>query len=309
MKIGVEKNTRIKEKSGKLNLNYTMALRYFAIEEIISRIYESEYNENLYFVNPFIMSFDSNTERESLNFYYIKNNIKNKKKTTFKGKNPKEELCCVDLDVVFAKKMLINIMKNNKYSEIKWNAEFYFQEDDVQWNLEAVYEQMIIPITVHIRPLFDSVQKKEYLAYEYSFLDNKDKVDILIYPKERIVVDNMFEIVGKLELIDSMEYYYILNEILKRDTLSGMHLIDYAKNNINDRIKNMQYFSKLKEYKKYAYMKKRWDKYLSNKKLKSDSWEIAIERILNFIEPIWTAYCKNEILVKDWMPDLNRFLG
>ncbi|SES02699.1 hypothetical protein [Lachnobacterium bovis] len=309
MKIGVEKNTRIKEKSGKLNLNYTMALRYFAIEEIISRIYESEYNENLYFVNPFIMSFDSNTERESLNFYYIKNNIKNKKKTTFKGKNPKEELCCADLDVVFAKKMLINIMKNNKYSEIKWNAEFYFQEDDVQWNLEAVYEQMIIPITVHIRPLFDSVQKKEYLAYEYSFLDNKDKVDILIYPKERIVVDNMFEIVGKLELIDSMEYYYILNEILKRDTLSGMHLIDYAKNNINDRIKNMQYFSKLKEYKKYAYMKKRWDKYLSNKKLKSDSWEIAIERILNFIEPIWTAYCKNEILVKDWMPDLNRFLG
>lgn len=310
MKIGVEKSTKIKEKSGQLKISYSLALRYLALEEVLKRIYTSEYRENLYLINPLVVNVESNTVGESLNFYYIKN----KKKAIYGRDNPKKELCIQDLEFDFSKKMLIRIMKNDKDSPIKWNAEFFYQEDDVQWNLEAVYEQMKIPITLHIRQISTMNLKKEYMSYKFYFLDvdaigSKKDIDILIYPRERLAIDEMFEILGKLELIDSMNTYYTLNEILKKQSLSGMHLMEYAKSISNEKTKKIQYVEKLKEYKNYSYMRKRWDKFLHNKKIESDSWEVVMDRIVSFIDPIWNAYCKNSVFVKDWMPGLNRFLG
>ena len=38
-------------------------------------------------------------------------------------------------------------------------------------------------------------------------------------------------------------------------------------------------------------------------------WEETLDLILDFLTPVWSAFCNDEIFYDDWMPELGRFMG
>lgn len=114
-----------------------------------------------------------------------------------------------------------------------------------------------------------------------------------------------------LELVSDMGCYWRTYEILKTQSLSGRFVLEELQTLTENEpgVKTKKRFAQISEYRDYAYMRKRWEKYLRNHGKKKVAWEEALELILTFAEPVWNCLCDNEIFFDDWMPELGRFLG
>ena len=115
----------------------------------------------------------------------------------------------------------------------------------------------------------------------------------------------------KLELISDMEAYAEANEILKEYSISGRYILEEftVMGEKEPKVVSLKRLEQISSYKKYGYMKKRWQQYERAHGKEKEDWEAVITRILSFLDPVWKALCENEIFFDDWMPELERFLG
>lgn len=135
-------------------------------------------------------------------------------------------------------------------------------------------------------------------------------IHINAYSPESILGEQIFEIMEKLELVSDMKPFASAYMILRDNSISGRHIIDIFKLKAQEKPKvvTMRRLEQIKGYRSYAYMKKRWNQYAKRNGIDT-GWEAALNLILGFLEPVWTAFCSNEIFFDDWMPELGRFLG
>ena len=135
-------------------------------------------------------------------------------------------------------------------------------------------------------------------------------IHINAYSPESILGEQIFEIMEKLELVSDMKPFASAYMILRDNSISGRHIIDIFKLKAQEKPKvvTMRRLEQIKDYRSYAYMKKRWNQYAKRNGIDT-GWEDALDLILGFLEPVWTAFCSNEIFFDDWMPELGRFLG
>ena len=61
-------------------------------------------------------------------------------------------------------------------------------------------------------------------------------------------------------------------------------------------------------YRSYAYMKRRWEQYCKRltrqqRAYANAGWEETLDLILDFLTPVWSAFCNVEIFYDDWMPE------
>jgi len=115
----------------------------------------------------------------------------------------------------------------------------------------------------------------------------------------------------KLELIGDMGSYYRVYQILRSQPLSGRYVLEELTVLTDNapKVKTERRLEQIAGYRDYAYMRKRWEKYLRNHGQQSVPWAEVLELILEFLRPIWHSLCSNEIFFDDWMPELGRFLG
>ncbi len=135
-------------------------------------------------------------------------------------------------------------------------------------------------------------------------------IHINAYSPESILGEQIFEIMEKLELVSDMKPFASAYMILRDNSISGRHIIDIFKLKAQEKPKvvTMRRLEQIKGYRSYAYMKKRWNQYAKRNGI-GTGWEDVLDLILGFLEPVWTAFCSNEIFFDDWMPELGRFLG
>ena len=93
-------------------------------------------------------------------------------------------------------------------------------------------------------------------------------------------------------------------------------MIDFfkAKSQEKPKVASMRRLEQLGGYRSYTYMKKRWNRYCKRQDKLSEhhdsaGWEETLDLILDFLTPVWSAFCNDEIFYDDWMPELGRFLG
>ena len=105
-------------------------------------------------------------------------------------------------------------------------------------------------------------------------------------------------------------------DILKEYPVSGRRMIDFfkAKSQEKPKVASMRRLEQLGGYRSYTYMKKRWNRYCKRQDKLSEhydsaGWEETLDLILDFLTPVWSAFCNDEIFYDDWMPELGRFLG
>lgn len=141
--------------------------------------------------------------------------------------------------------------------------------------------------------------------------DESIKFEILLYPIECQAIDLISEIIKKLELINDMDVYYRLNQILEEEPLDGLKLSKEMEKRIESgEIKiTPEKMKKLISYSKYKYMKNKWDRYQRVNNRKEPTWEKQQETLMKFLTPLWDSMSKGNIFIDNWMPELGRYLG
>lgn len=303
MKLGVDFPQAWKKQSEESGLAVSDILYGYAIESLMLRLEESTFHEYLWLTNENVLGEESykRNVKERMSFFYVESGRKSFQKEVQAG-NP------LSLSVV---ELLAEELLEADSDEFDWNY-YYIEERSGSYDIiaEGHYQEMRIPVVITLEKAPENAQRPKRKEFALSH-GKKRSCSYWCYSKENILAEALFEIAGKLELIGSMEAYSIANEILKTQSISGRHIMENLKGfaEKEPKVLAMKRIEQLDSYKKYAYMKRRWEQYEKRQGRVPEDWEQVSSRITAFLAPVWKALCENEIFFDDWMPELGRFLG
>lgn len=287
MRLGTEFPPEWKEKSQKENIALADILYGYAIEDIMQRISKSSVREYLWLTNENALGEEAYRRKAKirLEFLYVE-------------KEKRFELLEKEL------------FSDKKDSDIRWHCCVNIKEKGAEFSLIGNFKEMQVPVSLWMDTSQKSIKKAKEKKRSL-FTDEKKNITYFSYAKESILAEEIFEIMKKLELISDMGCYDRANEILKNYSISGRYVLEDLKEmgEKAPKVLTMKRLQQVSDYKKYGYMKKKWQQYAKNRREQYDDWEIVIGRMEKFLAPIWTALCEDEIFFDDWMPELERFLG
>ena len=290
------------QKSEETGIALSDILYGVAVEDLLTRIEASNFKEYLWLTNEQSVGEEAYKKKvkERLVFLYVESGKKNYLSHAVAGDAMGEEVMQLLLQELFARNDM----------ESCWD---YTVSDSVKGKtltLSFMYLGMQVPVHIDIR--VSAIQTKKRKQKELKFLLNDRKhCSYLCYSKESILAEALFEIMRKLELISDMEAYSEANEILKEYSISGRYILEEfaVMGEKEPKVLSMKRLEQVSSYKKYTYMKKRWQQHERVHGKEKEEWETVVTRILSFLAPVWKALCENEIFFDDWMPELERFLG
>ena len=280
----------IKMKSEELDIPFANILSGYAIEVAVAMISASSYGDELWLCNYKDLGIDVYKKKPSLALSY-----------KYQGK---KEL------VDFCQQLCSDLVK--KYEEEGFTIkeqESGPAEKGIRISLELLLEDMYVPLVVDVEKILIShlFPREETLRL---LMENNKAVTLKLYPIEQMVAMHLAEMIKQLELINQMEHYMELYDILKKYTIEGRKV----KDEMVRLCEEMKIFTDEKAYSlwvtyfDYTYMKKKWKVLLRQQKREEPTWQEAFLLIKKFFEPIWQAVCREEVFFGDWMPEIERFL-
>lgn len=280
----------IKMKSEELDIPFANILSGYAIEVAVAMISASSYGDELWLCNYKDLGIDVYKKKPSLALSY-----------KYQGK---KEL------VDFCQQLCSDLVK--KYEEEGFTIkeqESGPAEKGIRISLELLLEDMYVPLVVDVEKILTShlFPREETLRL---LMENNKAVTLKLYPIEQMVALHLAEMIKQLELINQMEHYMELYDILKKYPIEGRKV----KDEMVRLCEEMKIFTDEKAYSlwvtyfDYTYMKKKWKVLLRQQKREEPTWQEAFLLIKKFFEPIWQAVCREEVFFGDWMPEIERFL-
>ncbi|MDD6193821.1 MAG: hypothetical protein PUB19_02855 [Lachnospiraceae bacterium] len=280
----------IKIKSEELEIPFANILSGYALETAVAMVATSSYGKNLWLCNHGDLGIDVYKKRPSLVLVYA-----------YQGEKSLEEFCNVLCDDLWM-----------KYQQVGFLTEKIEQQQTdrgMRIRLELKLEEMYVPLVVEV----EQIRSTHLFPWEENYrllMENNKTVALKLYPIEQMVAHHLAEIIRQLELINDMEHYIELYDILKQYPLEGRKVKDELarlceKMRISTQEKAFRLWS---GYGDYSYMKKKWKVLLRREKRQEPTWEEAFRLIEKFFGPIWQAVCRDEIFFADWMPEIERFL-
>jgi len=308
MKLDVDFPQAWKEKSTKEQIPLSDILYRYAVENLMLRVERSTFKDYLWLTNEQAIgeaAYKKNT-KERLEFIYVESGKKNFHNYVVAGQPFEYRIVELLIEELFSTPLDVK----QGYGDIQWECNVGEIGTGVYLLLDGTYMDMQVPITMRIDVAHLNTQIPKKKEFKLIFNDKKTG-SYYSYSKESILSEALFEIMRKLELISDMESYDVVNDIIKSQTISGRHIIEdlMILAQKEPKVLSMKRLDQIASYKKYGYMKKKWQQYEKKHKEAYVDWEEIVERLLAFLTPIWTALCENEIFFDDWMPELGRFLG
>lgn len=175
----------------------------------------------------------------------------------------------------------------------------------IQGELEGRYIPFSVKVVSVDRTVGFPIQKKMHL-----FMENNKTIDVYLSPVEEILAEHLAQIMKQLELLNEMERYLSVYDILKKYPVEGRKMKNALEKLCDDCHipKSREAFLLWQTYENYTYMKKKWKVLLRKEKRKEPAWEEMFSLVKQFLEPIWSAICREEVFFSDWMPEITRFL-
>lgn len=147
---------------------------------------------------------------------------------------------------------------------------------------------------------------------EFSLLINDltFPIELKCFLPEQKLVENFLYFIKYQDFATEMERLDISYQILKEQTVSGRKAGEYFEKELQEEnIKaNKALLKEFRSLKKSSHLRKKWRFYWKRKEQPGPELNEAIDTVHAFFEQIARALEKDEILVADWMPQLNRFL-
>ena len=143
-----------------------------------------------------------------------------------------------------------------------------------------------------------------------SLRDEEKVISYAAYPKEQIVCAHILEILDKLELINEVDRYYEVYEILSSYPINGRKVKETLSVSLKDMDRSalLKRVNIIRDYGSYTYMKKKWKVVLRQKKTSEPQWQDVIICLYSFLNPLVDSMIKNTVFLGDWMPQLKRYL-
>ena len=292
MKLGMDFPLEWKTLSEQSGIAISDILYGYAIEDLMVRLEKSSFHENMWIMNEDVLTEDAFRKniKKSLSFYYKESGRKT-------------------LDSILVETFLIEIKEQDRHG-IFWTHTVEEKDKVFFIHMEAHYKDMKIPVVMILEAVPENAQSPKEKSMELRYV-SKRICKYYTYSKESILAEALFEMLRKLELVGDMSSYSIVNDILKKDSISGRHILEEFKflGEKEPKVVNLKRLEQIEGYQTYAYMEKKWQQYEKRQGRTPEEWSVVLKRILKFLGPTWKALCENEIFFDDWMPELERFLG
>ena len=303
MKIGMEFPVEWKDKSREKGISLSDLLYGVVIEDFFIRLESTSFYKFMLLQNEQTIGEEAykNKIKERLDFFYLRSEKKLSQDKRVAGQELSKDLVNLFFEELFS---------CERGNEVIWDYEIEETEQAYMIHLQAEHMEMKVPVTVKVEELVQPPKVLKTMEVPRLLKEGKH-ITYLCYSKENILCENVFEMMKKLELISDMGVYDIINEIIKDQSLSGLHNMEelHAHVDKEPKVLNKRRLEQIKSYRDYGYMKKRWQQYVKRHNIEAEEWNVVLNRIIKFVEPVWSALCNNEIFFDDWMPELERFLG
>lgn len=302
------KKAELKKKSEDLGVPFSNILAGYIIEEMMFLISDSDFSKYLWLKNEDIFEIGGYQENfyMTLDFVYYVEEKLSKTDKLIPGQKLSDEL---------AEMMCASIFVKEKTKGIRWKWNCQWEEEQIKLEVTAEYEEMMVPLSIMIRPLYLQGITPEKRSRKL-IMHKKEEISYCHYPVETILAEQLLEMVTYLELVSSMKCYDIVYRIISKEPVDGRRIKDtlalLCKKNGVSRTEDRG--SMIAGYRDYTYMAKRWEKYArplrkeKNPEIHIPTWQELVERLSRFLIPIWNCICKDEIFFGDWMPELGRYL-
>jgi hypothetical protein len=321
MNVGVRSDPFLAGIAEREEMSVADALRGYAVEELLRRIYESAYGEFLWLKGMQAVGPENYRSRQesSLDLFYVES-----RKYIAPGKIVPGAPWSAQLSDRLQKELFeVEDADRISWTVEKFSGPLHLSGEASQsgnsgkaaseigiWTLGASYQDMHIPVVVKIEPLLERNLLPEKRLVSLIAEPGKT-LTVYEYSAESRLAEDFYEIMKMLELITDMAPYDRVNRILKTDSVNGRHIMEELQEKLKAEPKLLREkrIEQLESYRDYTYMRKRWQQYERRHAKTEEPWEEVMDRLLRFGEPIWRALCRKEVFFDDWMPALSRFLG
>ena len=285
MKHTVIDKTALKNKCEELDIPFSNLLAGFVLESFMYLVSDSEFAQCLWLKNSGIFGVEQYRKKNllTLEFAYITDERVIRKGTVSPGQK---------LSLKIAYVMLAGILKKEKIPEIKWRGRVILKEDVVEFEVAGEFDEMTVPLHVRIRE-YDGEEMIPLCRELSPFMGKSKAISYLEYPIENMLAELLFSIVNHMELLPEMNCYEQVYKILDKEAVDGRHI----REKLEERCRREQIplekerVDTIISYRNYAYMRKRFEKYLRHRKKKEPDWDTVMEKLSAFLPRVWKSIC------------------
>ncbi len=288
----------IRLKSKELNIPFEHLLAGYVLEEVVQAIYSSPWSGKLYVRND-----------HQLGLSYYEKKVAEKLELSYHTEADNNEIQEYLLEEFVEGWKQTLQEKGVIISRYEILLEKKDRDTVGHIRLFITYEDMYIPMDLYIYPQ----RKKAGFARNEELRLVMENQKVIPYQRdslEYMAANDMFHILKDLELLNDMEYYLHLYELIAGYSLEGRRVKDeYEKLWEQNKLPSIEKrLDMIREYGTYTYMKKKWKVLLRKEKRNSPQWEDVVALIIKFLDPMYESIIKQEIFFGDWMPELQRYL-
>lgn len=302
MKHTMIDKSALKAKSEELGIPFSNLLAGYVLEELMYLIEDSPFSLFLWLKNSNVLGIEQYREKNvlTLEFGYVTDKLAMKKEGIVPGQ---------ELSLKMGYVMLAYILKVDKVPEISWKGRAGMKGNAVELEITGELEEMVVPIHIRITKLMEEGLVPVRRDFPL-FMQGNRKIPYLEYPVESILAEQLFAIIKHMELLPEMKAYDMTYQILKTDAIDGRHIREMlcAHCKREELMPDEKRADEILAYRDYAYMRRRWEKYLRHHKRNEPTWDEVMDVLAEFLPRIWNSLCRDEVIFGDWMPDLGRFL-
>ncbi len=291
--------SKLKDISKETEISYQNLVAGAVTEAIICRIAESEFGKAFWLKNSYILGLEACKRRSErrIEYYYREDKRLRERDGFVAGQVYDEAFRAQFSDWIIEELSDLGLRAEGNFrDERTMMLNIYLEQIylPMELSIEVVESDTIYPVEVEVEAVFDGGRK--FICRQY--------------PLEDLLSNHIFQVIRSLELLNEMEHYLRIYEILKSQVVSGRKLesklMEYVQSEGLDLQANR--LELLRKYRDYSYMKKKWKVLLRRQNLQEPSWEDVMDLLLAFLEPIYLAMMDDRIFLGDWMPQLGRFL-
>jgi len=290
--------TRLKTQAKETGLTYQMCLQLFCQEEFLRKIEASRYSENFILKGGMflytITEFAGRPTRDiDFMIRWISNDMENMNQIM-------EEICTANTGNDFIRIEVLaseNITEEKEYHGVKTKFRAYIKNVKIPFSIDVGVDDVIVPGAV-----------KRTVSTR---LDGFHPPTIYTYSLESTIAEKFDAIIKRMEATSRMKDFFDIYYLSGVFDFEGRKLQEAIFRTLEYRgtIYESDSFERIRDFKNNTSLLKLWDNYQSGTREDKPDFNVVIDRLEKFLEPIFHAvimeeewFCIWDSSVQKWLP-------
>ena len=290
--------TRLKTQAKETGLTYQMCLQLFCQEEFLRKIEASRYSENFILKGGmFLYTITEFAGRPTRDFDFMIRWISN---DTENMNQIMEEICTANTGNDFIRIEVLaseNITEEKEYHGVKTKFRAYIKNVKIPFSIDVGVDDVIVPGAV-----------KRTVSTR---LDGFHPPTIYTYSLESTIAEKFDAIIKRMEATSRMKDFFDIYYLSGVFDFEGRKLQEAIFRTLEYRgtIYESDSFERIRDFKNNTSLLKLWDNYQSGTREDKPDFNVVIDRLEKFLEPIFHAvimeeewFCIWDSSVQKWLP-------